>query len=48
MKCADIALTRAKEKGKSNYQVFNSDMKSVSLKRLTLENESRQGVCARS
>ncbi|MDQ1910093.1 EAL domain-containing protein [Paenibacillus sp. GD4] len=42
MKCADIALTRAKEKGKSNYQVFNSDMKSVSLKRLTLENELRK------
>ncbi|MDF2958793.1 MAG: hypothetical protein K0S39_528 [Paenibacillus sp.] len=43
-KCADIALSRAKEKGKSNYQVFNSDMKSVSLRRLTMENELRKAL----
>ncbi|NHN29139.1 sensor domain-containing protein [Paenibacillus agricola] len=42
--CADIALTRAKEKGKNTYQLFNSDMKSVSLKRLTLENELRRAL----
>jgi diguanylate cyclase (GGDEF)-like protein/PAS domain S-box-containing protein len=43
-KCADIALTRAKEKGKNTYQIFNSDMKSISLKRLTLENELRKAM----
>jgi diguanylate cyclase (GGDEF)-like protein/PAS domain S-box-containing protein len=43
-KCADIALTRAKEKGKNTYQIFNSDMKSVSLKRLTLENDLRRAL----
>ncbi|WP_249865309.1 putative bifunctional diguanylate cyclase/phosphodiesterase [Paenibacillus konkukensis] len=44
MKYADIALSRAKEKGKNNYQVFNSEMKSVSFKRLTLENELRKAL----
>ncbi|SCW74199.1 PAS domain S-box-containing protein/diguanylate cyclase (GGDEF) domain-containing protein [Paenibacillus tianmuensis] len=44
MKCADMALTRAKEKGKNNYQLFNSEMKSVSLKRLTLESELRRAL----
>ncbi|MCR8633294.1 putative bifunctional diguanylate cyclase/phosphodiesterase [Paenibacillus radicis (ex Xue et al. 2023)] len=43
-KCADIALTRAKEKGKNNYQVFNSEMKTISLKRLTMENELRKAL----
>ncbi|MCP3776448.1 EAL domain-containing protein [Paenibacillus sp. MZ04-78.2] len=44
MKCADMALTRAKEKGKNNYQLFNSEMKSVSLKRLTLGSELRRAL----
>ncbi|WP_088832518.1 putative bifunctional diguanylate cyclase/phosphodiesterase [Paenibacillus tyrfis] len=44
MKCADMALTRSKEKGKNNYQLFNSEMKSVSLKRLTLESELRRAL----
>ncbi len=44
MKCADMALTRAKEKGKNNYQLFNSEMKSVSLKRLTMESELRRAL----
>ncbi len=43
-KCADIALTRAKDKGKNNVQVFHSAMKSVSLKRLTLESELRKAL----
>ncbi|TBL75183.1 EAL domain-containing protein [Paenibacillus thalictri] len=44
MKYADIALSRAKEKGKNTYQIFNADMKTVSLKRLTLENELRRAL----
>jgi diguanylate cyclase (GGDEF)-like protein/PAS domain S-box-containing protein len=43
-KYADIALTLAKEKGKSDYRVFNSDMKTVSLQRLTLESELRKAL----
>jgi diguanylate cyclase (GGDEF)-like protein/PAS domain S-box-containing protein len=44
MKYADIALSRAKEIGKNNYQIFNADMKSVSLRKLTLENELRKAI----
>ncbi|NOU92236.1 EAL domain-containing protein [Paenibacillus sp. LMG 31456] len=43
-KCADIALSLAKEKGKNNYQVFNTEMKTISLKRLTMENELRKAI----
>ncbi|MFC6453707.1 EAL domain-containing protein [Paenibacillus vulneris] len=43
-KCADIALTRAKDKGKNNIQVFHSAMKAVSLQRLTLESELRKAL----
>ncbi|MFE5318724.1 putative bifunctional diguanylate cyclase/phosphodiesterase [Paenibacillus sp. NPDC056579] len=44
MTCADIALTRAKEKGKNNFQVFHTDMKSISMKRLTLESDLRKAL----
>ncbi|NOV01400.1 putative bifunctional diguanylate cyclase/phosphodiesterase [Paenibacillus planticolens] len=44
MKYADIALARAKEKGRNDFQIFNSDMKSVSLNRLKLENELRRAI----
>ncbi|MEW9698247.1 EAL domain-containing protein [Paenibacillus sp. SI8] len=44
MKYADIALARAKEKGRNDFQIFNSDMKSVSLDRLKLENELRKAI----
>ncbi|MEK8126847.1 EAL domain-containing protein [Paenibacillus filicis] len=44
MKGADMALTRAKEKGGSNYQLFNSQMKSASLEKLTLEQELRRAL----
>lgn len=44
MTCADIALTRAKDKGKNNYQVFHADMKSVSLKRMALESDLRKAL----
>lgn len=44
MKCADLALSRAKEKGKNNYQIYNQDMKSLSLQRLTLYSELRRAI----
>lgn len=44
MKYADIALARAKEKGRNDYQIFNFDMKSVSINRLKLENELRKAI----
>ncbi|OXM86542.1 EAL domain-containing protein [Paenibacillus rigui] len=43
-KHADIALSRAKEKGKNGYQVFNSEMKAVSIRRLMLESELRTAL----
>lgn len=44
MKYADIALARAKEKGRNDFQIFNNDMKSVSINRLKLENELRRAL----
>lgn len=44
MKYADIALSRAKEKGKNNFQIYNADMNMVSLKRLTVESELRRAL----
>lgn len=44
MKYANIALARAKEKGRNDFQIFNSDMKSVSINRLKLENELRRAI----
>jgi diguanylate cyclase (GGDEF)-like protein/PAS domain S-box-containing protein len=44
MKHADIALSRAKEKGKSNYQIFNADMMLISVKKLTLESDMRKAI----
>lgn len=44
MKYADIALARAKEKGRNDFQIFNTDMKSVSINRLKLESELRRAI----
>lgn len=44
MKNADIALDRAKEKGRNDFQIFNADMLSVSINRLKLENELRKAI----
>lgn len=44
MKYADIALSRAKEKGKNNFQIYNADMNTISLTRLTVENELRRAL----
>ncbi|TXK80074.1 EAL domain-containing protein [Paenibacillus sp. N3.4] len=46
MKYADIALARAKEKGRNDFQIFNTDMKLVSINRLKLENELRRAIAS--
>lgn len=44
MKNADIAMYRAKEEGKNNYQFYSSDIKARSLERLVLENNLRIAI----
>lgn len=44
MKYADIALSRAKEEGNSNYQIYNVEMNQYSINRLTMENELRRAL----
>lgn len=41
MKHADIAMYRAKEEGKNNYQFYSPDIEARSLERLVLENNLR-------
>lgn len=41
MKSADIAMYRAKEEGKNNYQFYSPDIKARSLERLIMENNLR-------
>lgn len=41
---ADIAMYRAKEKGKGRYEVFDSVMYTQALKQLQIENDLRQAV----
>ncbi|MEC4985712.1 MAG: EAL domain-containing protein [Oscillatoria sp. PMC 1068.18] len=41
---ADIALYRAKEKGKARYQIFDRAMHSHALQQLQLENDLRQAL----
>lgn len=44
IKAADIAMYRAKERGRSNYQFFTPDMNALSLERLKLENGLRRAL----
>ncbi len=44
IKQADIALSRAKETGRNNCQIYNSDMAVQSIQKLTLENELRRAL----
>lgn len=44
MKNADIAMYRAKDEGKNNYQFYSADIKQRSLERLTLENNLRRAL----
>jgi diguanylate cyclase (GGDEF)-like protein/PAS domain S-box-containing protein len=41
---ADLAMYRAKHKGKARYEVFESSMNNEALRRLRLENELRQAL----
>ncbi|PSN17994.1 diguanylate cyclase, partial [filamentous cyanobacterium CCP5] len=41
---ADIALYRAKAKGKNRYEVFDAEMYTQALKRMQLENDLRQAI----
>ncbi|WP_111643241.1 sensor domain-containing protein [Marinimicrobium alkaliphilum] len=44
LKHADIAMYRAKEEGKNNYQFYSPDIKARSLERLVLENNLRTAL----
>ena len=44
MKSADIAMYRAKEEGKNNYQFYSPDIKARSLERLIMENNLRMAL----
>lgn len=44
MKNADLAMYRAKERGRNNYQFFSEDMNTRALLRLRTENELREGI----
>lgn len=41
---ADIAMYRAKEKGKARYEIFNREMYTQALKQLQIENDLRQAL----
>jgi diguanylate cyclase (GGDEF)-like protein/PAS domain S-box-containing protein len=44
LKHADLAMYRAKERGKANYQFFTPELNERALKRLTLEGELRRAL----
>ncbi|MFK7914276.1 MAG: EAL domain-containing protein [Pseudomonadales bacterium] len=44
MKNADLAMYRAKERGRNNYQFFSEDMNTRAILRLRTENELREGI----
>ena len=44
MKNADVALYRAKEKGRNNYQLYTPAMTASAVARLNLENNLRRAI----
>lgn len=44
MRRADMALSRAKEKGRNNYQMFNPSLNLRTMERLTMENDLRKAL----
>ena len=41
---ADVAMNHAKEKGKSRYEIFKSDMRTQAIQRVTIETELRNAL----
>lgn len=44
LKFADVAMYRAKEQGKNNFQFYSAEMNAVSLERLLIENSLRNAL----
>ncbi|MCP3867719.1 MAG: EAL domain-containing protein [Gammaproteobacteria bacterium] len=44
MKCADMAMYRAKERGRNNYQFYTSEMSKAAIRLLMLEGEMRRAM----
>ncbi len=44
MRDADIAMYRAKSRGKARYEIFDADMHRSAVERLTVENELRKAI----
>ena len=44
MKCADMAMYKAKDEGKNNYQFFSADIRTHSLERMALETQLRNAL----
>jgi diguanylate cyclase (GGDEF)-like protein/PAS domain S-box-containing protein len=44
MKCADMAMYKAKDEGKNNFQFFSPDIRSHSLERMALETNLRNAL----
>ncbi|OGI42433.1 MAG: hypothetical protein A2150_07800 [Candidatus Muproteobacteria bacterium RBG_16_64_11] len=44
LKNADIAMYRAKEQGRNNYQYYTAEMNAQALERLTMENQLRHAL----
>jgi len=44
MKCADMAMYKAKDEGKNNHQFFSPDIRSHSLERMALETQLRNAL----
>src|SRR5512135_3346040 len=44
LKHADVAMYRAKEKGRNNYQFFAADMNTRAFERLAMENKLRRAL----
>ncbi|MGH9888902.1 MAG: putative bifunctional diguanylate cyclase/phosphodiesterase, partial [bacterium] len=45
VKNADVAMYRAKEQGRDNYQLYRAELHMRALKRMTLESQLRAAVC---
>lgn len=44
LKNADLAMYRAKDQGRNNYQLFTPDLNALVMRRLSLENRLRRAL----